>query len=102
MSRHYYDLAQMAGSPVGESALNRIDLLERVATFKTVYFPTAWARYDLARPGTLRLVPEQRIMAELQRDYAAMQPMFFGDAPEFESIVDVLRELESRINGVVE
>jgi hypothetical protein len=98
MSRHYYDVFCLSQSSVLDRALGNIDLLERVATHKSIYFKAPWARYDQARPGTLRLLPSGRIVDSLKRDYNDMQPMFFGDAPTFEAIVDHLKDLETRIN----
>jgi hypothetical protein len=99
MSRHYYDVYQMSQGPVLKQALDATDLLERVAVFKGVYFKAAWAKYEEARPGTLRLTPGERIIGPLARDYAEMRPMFFSEPPPFEEILAYLPELERRINS---
>lgn len=52
MSRHYYDLVQLARSDIKEKALNDLDLLIAVADHKNVYFRSAWAKYEEARPPT--------------------------------------------------
>ena len=57
-SRHYYDVAKMAESPVKNAALTNLELLTDVVEFKERFYPRGWARYDLARPGSFRLVPE--------------------------------------------
>lgn len=99
MSRHYYDVYRMSRGPVLQQALDAMDLLERVAIFKGVYFKAAWANYEEARPGTLRLMPGQQIIAPLREDYARMESMFFGEPPPFKDILACLPELEQRING---
>jgi hypothetical protein len=99
MSRHYYDLFQLANDETGQRALERLDLLERVATHKTVFFKAAWARYDEAKPGSLRLVPGQERIKELEEDFIQMQPMFFDQAPEFGAILASMRHLENQINS---
>ncbi len=101
MSRHYYDVYRMAESPVWQRALAAIELLDRVADHKSVFFKSAWAHYDTARPGTLRLTPSAHIIRELSQDYIAMQPMFFGEPPSFQEILASLPALEARINGTV-
>ena len=98
MSRHYYDVFQLSQSCVRQQALDAMDLLERVAEFKRVFFQAAWAKYDDARSGTLRLIPAEQIIGPLTRDYAEMQPMFFSSPPPFEQILGHLPELENRIN----
>ena len=98
-SRHYYDLARMAASPVRQAALNDMGMLADVAEFKQRFYPCAWARYDLAKPGTLQLVPEGATLDAVKADYRAMASMMFGVALEFDEIMDVLRQLEREING---
>ncbi len=98
-SRHYYDLAQMALSAVKGTALSNIDLLHDVVAFKRRFYPRGWAKYELAVPGTLKLVPEAHVMATVQRDYRAMENMIFGHYPDIDEIMAVLRDLEAEING---
>lgn len=97
-SRHYYDLAQMAHHPVKERALSKIDLLEEVVTFKKRFYRSPKARYDLAVPGTVRLLPSAELFPELSRDYKQMKEMIFGEPPGFDSIITTLKDLEYEIN----
>lgn len=97
-SRHYYDMYKMANAPVKDSALADLTLLESVVAFKQRFYPRGWARYDLARPGTLRLVPEGHVQDVLKADYRAMRIMIYGEYPDFESILSSLQELEDEIN----
>lgn len=101
LSRHYADLAALAEGNVGPRALARLDLLAAVAPHKARYFPAGWAHYDEARPGTLRLVPHPELERALRRDYAAMREMFFGPAPSFEAVLDVLSAFESDVNNAI-
>jgi hypothetical protein len=98
-SRHYYDLARMAKAPVKESALANLDLLADVVAFKQRFYPRGWARYDLAIPGSLRLVPTGAVLATVETDYRAMTNMIFGTAPVFGEILAGLRILEEEINA---
>ena len=100
-SRHYYDLYKLAVSPVRASALAQSSLLQDVVAFKQRFYPSAWARYDLAVPGTFKLLPTtQSQLADLERDYQEMQVMLFGEAPDFGSLLDELRKLEAEINSI--
>ena len=99
LSRHFYDLFQLADHRIGRDAIKRIDLLERVAIHKSVFFKSAWAKYDEARPGTLRLVPDADRVRELKADYASMQPMFFSNTPDFDVILNRLERLQNEINA---
>ena len=48
------------------------------------FFPAAWARYADAKPGTLRIVPPDARLPELEQDYRKMQEMIYGEPPAFE------------------
>lgn len=97
-SRHYYDLAQMAASSVKETALAHLDLLTSVVDFKKRFYPRGWARYDLAKPGTLRLVPETHVLHAVTEDYRAMENMIYGECPDIETVMTCLKDLENEIN----
>ena len=97
-SRHYYDLARMAGAAVKDAALADLDLLANVVEFKQRFYPRGWAQYDLARPGTIRLVPEGHVLAAVEADYRAMVNMIFGEIPDFSEIMKVLKKLQDEIN----
>jgi Nucleotidyl transferase AbiEii toxin, Type IV TA system len=97
-SRHYYDVAMLAQGPIREDALADRDLLMQVVRHKETFYPSAWAHYDLARPGSFRLVPVKNRVAALERDYRNMAFMIFGDAPKFDWIMETLAALERDIN----
>ena len=63
-----------------------------------MFFKVAWANYDKAHLGTLRLTPADHIVSTLKQDYLAMRPMFFSKPPLFDDILSLLPDLESRIN----
>ncbi len=98
-SRHYYDLAQLADQPSGGNALARIDLLHEVAHHKATFFPRKAAHFELATPGTLRLIPSSDAIGQLHEDYMSMRSMFFADPPPFDAVINRLRLLESTINS---
>lgn len=99
-SRHYYDLYKLAISRVRIAALADLKLLQDVVTFKQRFYPSNWARYDLAAPGSLKLLPSTRAhVMGLEKDYEEMQVMLFGDTPEFREILGELKRLEDEINS---
>lgn len=48
----------------------------------------------------MRLVPQDAHIKALSADYAAMQEMLFGEIPQFEAIMDEVRQLEERVNSL--
>jgi len=100
-SRHYYDLCQLAESEIVDRALCDLTLLTNVVQFKERFYPSKWARYDLATPGSFRLLPTSKDqLKELESDYQNMQVMLFGQPPTFEHILQTLKDLELRINNL--
>lgn len=101
-SRHYYDLYLMSlEATVKSAALGDLGMLASVVAFKKKFYPRGWAHYELAKPGTLKLIPPGRILNALRQDYVAMGEMIFGRHPAFDEIVQGLTELEKEINALV-
>ena len=98
-SRHYYDMAMLLQSPIKKEALADLELLAQVVRHKTSFYPSAWARYDTAKPGSLRLIPHQERIPALKEDYRRMAVMIFGTPPSFESLFDILAAFEREINS---
>lgn len=98
-SRHYYDLARMVNSGVKENALGQLGLLAEVVEFKQRFYPRGWARYDLAVPGSLKLVPEEHVLESVRKDYKNMRDMIFGEVLDFDAMMQTLQTLEEEING---
>jgi len=74
--------------------------LIKVAEHKALFFKDNKARYDLAKPGSLRLMPQNEHIIQLIEDYRQMQEMFFEDSPSFESILEKLKTAEEEINRI--
>ena len=77
-SRHYYDVYKMLDTSVEDEAIKDLKLLEDVVNFKTKFYYRKGARYDLAKPGTFNLVPENSVIKALKADYEDMKEMIFG------------------------
>jgi hypothetical protein len=97
-SRHYYDVAMLAQGPIRAEALADFTLLADVVKHKETFYPSAWAQYELARPGSLHLVPTPERLAALKRDYRNMGVMIFGKPPAFDDIMETLDGLETEVN----
>lgn len=97
-SRHYYDLAIMAKSDVKNEALEDLELLKQVVEFKNKFYPAAWAKFDDAKPGSLKLLPPDFRVDTLKKDYKKMEDMIFDKYLNFDEILSVLKSLEDEIN----
>jgi hypothetical protein len=97
-SRHYADLAALARGPVATRALAMTSLRERVVAWKSRFFARGWARYDLAAPGTFRLLPPESRYGELRVDYVRMRDMYLAEPPSYDDVIQTLTKLEQEIN----
>ncbi len=98
-SRHYYDVAMLAQGLIRSEALSDTILLAQVVRHKETFYPSGWAHYDLAHPGSLRFVPREERLVALERDYRNMGVMIFGEPPAFRSIIETLTTLEQAVNS---
>ena len=99
MSRHYYDTYTLDVKGVTKSALNNLPLLDQVVHNKSIFFKDNKASYETAKIGSLKLVPNEEVIAELKADYKAMQEMFITDTPDFDVVIWTLKKLEDKINS---
>jgi hypothetical protein len=97
-SRHYYDVAKLYEHGIGKNAIVDLGLLRAVSLHKSVFFARAWAKFDEAIPGSLRLVPPESRLAELEQDYKRTEEMIFGDTPSLAHILEVLADIERQVN----
>ncbi|HEY6354523.1 MAG TPA: nucleotidyl transferase AbiEii/AbiGii toxin family protein, partial [Burkholderiaceae bacterium] len=81
------------------SMLSDHALCARVVDWKSRMFARHWARYDLAKPGTLRLLPANDRLAALARDYAQMRAMFLAAPSDFDAVLAQLAQAERTLNA---
>ncbi len=98
-SRHYYDLYCLANTSVKDKAIAQPELLNEVSYFKSKFYPRNWARYDLAKIGTIKLYPAAHSIERLKKDYKNMSNMIYGSTPSFDELLDFIQKLENEINN---
>ncbi len=98
-ARHYFDMARLLAHPDAARFLSDQAQCARVVDWKSRVFARAWARYDLAVPGTFRLLPPGSRHAALAQDYATMRPMFLSEPPPFDALLETLAKAEATLNA---
>ena len=99
ISRHYYDVYRMDKLGILDKAIAQSELLKQVADFKAKFYPRKWAKYNLARFGTLKLIPSDVHKEALRRDYAKMAGMIYGERPDFDGLMAKITKIETKINA---
>ncbi len=98
ISRHFYDFFCLLNSEVKNSAIAEHTLLDRVAAHKSIYFASAWANYNTARKGSLKLSPPTILLEGLEKDFSLMKDMFFGSIPKWNQILEAINAFETAFN----
>lgn len=100
LSRHYYDIWCLSQKGVAAEAIADSGLFSMIVDDRKVSYNVSWVQYDQMTPGALRIMPTDADLAAWRSDYEKMrEEMFFGDSPEFDQLMEQLRELEGRLNG---
>jgi hypothetical protein len=100
LSRHYYDIAQMVASGVGERVIADLALYERVVSHRALFFPNEWmGDYEAMRNGPLILKPADDRLPYWRRDYEQMNTMFFRKPPKFDELIFSADAFAMRLNA---
>ena len=99
-ARHYFDMAKLLMHPKAMQFLADKAQCARVVDWKSRVFARSWARYDLALPGSFRLLPPAERQADLAQDYATMRPMFMTEPPAFAELMQKLAQAERVLNNL--
>ncbi len=105
-ARHWHDLTRLDQAGVADAAIHDRALAAAVAKHKSMFFSennTAGELIDYvaAVSGNLRLVPHDKALSSLSRDYESMleDGLLFDDAEPFEKLMNQCRALEARANN---
>ena len=101
LSRHYYDVATISTTSIGEQAIKNLELLNSVITHAQMFFRRGWMKLDEILTDSLKIAPKDDLYKALEKDYTAMQEMLFGDVPSFSSVIEHISLLEERLNAEI-
>ena len=69
-----------------------------MVAFKDCFCPAGSAHYELAKPGTMHLLPPEDYLPDLRADYEHMKNMIYGEKPEYEEVLSAIQLLEKEID----
>lgn len=103
MSRHWYDLHELSRDLARFQTDEAQEILGSVVTHKKAFFHSGYANYDACLAGGLRLVPQDELREELEKDFTAMvrAGMFYNNPPTFGKILERLGEVEKALNETI-
>ncbi len=103
LSRHWYDLSQLADQTIGIEAISDYELLQRVVAHKSAFYSYSAIDYEDCLKGDLRLMPGDKLREAMRQDFEEMigNGMFYGEQPNFDAVLERIDALETEINNVV-
>lgn len=100
-SRHYYDLFMLFHTETKVEAFQDTLLLDRVVRFKEKFYRFPWSKYDDATVKSIKLMPPENSITNLEVDYKKMQGMIFGEKIPFNEIMEGIKSLEKEIHHLL-
>ncbi|HEY3490536.1 MAG TPA: nucleotidyl transferase AbiEii/AbiGii toxin family protein [Candidatus Deferrimicrobiaceae bacterium] len=99
LSRHYYDLWCLIGHGIAREAMGDLDLFDRAARHREIFFKRTGVDYGTLRKGTLQVSPREERLGGWRKDYEAMRSeMFFEEPPSFAEVLMAIRGFEDDFN----
>lgn len=100
LSRHLYDVYQLAKTDFAITALKDAALYETIVNHRHKFTRVGGVNYNNHQPQTINPIPIPEVMEAWKTDYKTMQEqMIYVDSPSFEEIIDELTKLKNRINA---
>ena len=101
MSRHLYDLVQIMDSQIAEEALEDKCLYKSVVEHRRIFIGLKGFDYSTLAPKTIHIVPPENIIEFWKSDYETMQrTMIYGNSLPFDKLINRIKQLNDKINGI--
>ena len=101
MSRHSYDLERMMNTPIAENALKDKELYSSIVEHRRTFIGLKDFDYNTLAPKTIQIIPPDSVIAQWQEDYEMMQrTMIYGESLSFSKLIDNMKLLNERVNGI--
>ena len=101
LSRHLYDIYQISNTEFANKALKSRELYETIVKHRKSFTKLGGVDYNLHQPQSINFIPPKEIISHWENDYKLMQEqMIYGNTPEFDELIDSLKELKSKINNM--
>ena len=100
LSRHLYDVYQLAKTDFAVKAVKDAALYETIVSHRYKFTRVGGVNYNGHQPQTINPNPIPEIIEAWKTDYKTMQDqMIYGDSPSFEEIIEELTKLKNKINA---
>ena len=99
LSRHLYDIYQLSKTDFAEEAIGDQELYETIVNHRYKFNRISGVDYKKHQPQSINPIPPTELIVAWKADYKTMQEqMIYGDSPNFETMLQTIRELRDKIN----
>lgn len=101
LSRHLYDIHQLAKTQFAANALADKELYQTIVKHRIRFAKLGGVNYNLHQPQTINPIPIPDVIEAWKNDYKKMQSeMIHGDSPSFEDLIISIEGIKARINSI--
>ena len=102
MSRHLYDIEKIMDTEYGKTALEDFELYRTIVEHRRKFYHLGYVDYDRDYPKSLSFVPQGKTLEAFRKDYVdnMVDGYIYGPAITFEELLERLKELQDRFNGL--
>ena len=100
LSRHLYDVHQLANSEVAEKAINNKELYEIIVSHRFTFSKVSGVDYNSLNPKTLDPTPIPEVIEAWKADYQKMreQMIYEEKPPTFDELLSSIEKLKVRLS----
>jgi predicted nucleotidyltransferase component of viral defense system len=102
LSRHLYDVYQLAQVGINELAFRDKSLYQTIVAHRHVFSKIAGVDYNMHHPNTLNPIPPKAIIASWEQDYDRMveSMIYEKNPPTFAQLIETLEQLRAQLQQV--
>ena len=100
MSRHLYDIVRMLETPIAEQALQDTGLYKHIITHRRIFIGLRDFDYKTLLPQAINIIPPEGLLSKWEDDYNKMQTMIYGEALDFKTMIEKIKQLNEKINKI--
>lgn len=100
LSRHLYDMHQLANSEIAEKAIHDKDLYETIVNHRFTFSKVGGIDYNSLNPKTLDPMPIKQVIEAWKADYQKMreQMIYEEKPPTFDQLLESMEKLKARLS----
>ncbi|SIN80345.1 nucleotidyl transferase AbiEii/AbiGii toxin family protein [Algoriphagus halophilus] len=102
LSRHIYDVFQLAKAGVAAKAINDRELYETIVAHRFKFARVGDVDYNCHNPKKLNPIPPPEVIREWEKDYSKMKEdmIYDGDKPSFQELIKNLEEIRTELQSL--